>query len=212
MQQAPAEQQQSPSAQPAPVDQPPAQQVPAPTQPPAVSLPEVAVTARPPAPKPAAGERRAPPTTAAPVARVTRTTPSAAAAPASAPGTNAPEAVLDQKMQVMDRARDDLLPKLGASTSTIDRGAIEALPQGDNTPVDKLILQLPGVSYDSAVANPNFHVRNEYANVQYRINGVLLPEGVSGLGFAPLASSISPAEPFPFPRVPSVTMAAVGRR
>jgi opacity protein-like surface antigen/outer membrane receptor protein involved in Fe transport len=182
MQQAPAEQQQSPSAQPAPVDQPPAQQVPAPTQPPAVSLPEVAVTARPPAPKPAAGERRAPPTTAAPVARVTRTTPSAAAAPASAPGTNAPEAVLDQKMQVMDRARDDLLPKLGASTSTIDRGAIEALPQGDNTPVDKLILQLPGVSYDSAVANPNFHVRNEYANVQYRINGVLLPEGVSGLG------------------------------
>jgi outer membrane receptor protein involved in Fe transport len=182
MQQAPAEQQQSPSAQPAPVDQPPAQQVLVPMQPPAVSLPEVAVTARQPAPKPAAGERRAPPTAAAPAARVTRTPPSAAATPASAPGTNAPEAVLDQKMQVMDRARDDLLPKLGASTSTIDRGAIEAMPQGDNTPIDKVILQLPGVSYDSAVANPNFHVRNEYANVQYRINGILLPEGVSGLG------------------------------
>jgi hypothetical protein len=159
LQQAPAEQQQSPSAQPAPVDQPPAQQVPVPMQPPAVSLPEVAVSARQPAPKPAAGERRAPPTAAAPAARVTRTPPSAAATPASAPGTNAPEAVLDQKMQVMDRARDDLLPKLGASTSTIDRGAIEAMPQGDNTPIDKVILQLPGVSYDSAVANPNFHVQ-----------------------------------------------------
>jgi hypothetical protein len=166
MQQAPAKQQQSPSAQPAPVDQPPAQQVSAPTQPPAVSLPEVAVTARQPKPKPAAGERRAPPTAAAPAARVTRTPSSAAATPASAPGTNAPEAVLDQKMQVMDRAREDLLPKLGSNSSTIGRGAIEALPQGDNTPVDKLILQLPGVSNDSAVANPNFHVRNEYANVQ----------------------------------------------
>jgi hypothetical protein len=64
----------------------------------------------------------------------------------------------------------------------MDREAIEALPQGDNTPIDKVLLQAPGVSYDSAVSNPDYHVRNEYANVQYRINGILLPEGVSGLG------------------------------
>jgi outer membrane receptor protein involved in Fe transport len=38
------------------------------------------------------------------------------------------------------------------------------------------------VNYDSAVSNPNFHVRGEYANVQTRINGLVLPEGVSGLG------------------------------
>ena len=57
-----------------------------------------------------------------------------------------------------------------------------SLPQGDNTPLDKVVLQFPGVSYDSAVSNPDFHVRNEYANVQYRINGVMIPEGVSGLG------------------------------
>ena len=83
----------------------------------------------------------------------------------------------------MDQARDNnLLPKIGASTYTISRQAIEALPQGDNTPIDKVILQMPGVSYDSAVSNPDFHVRNEYANVQYRINGVVLPEGVSSLG------------------------------
>ena len=62
------------------------------------------------------------------------------------------------------------------------RQAIEALPQGDNTPIDKVILQFPGVSYDSAVSNPSFHVRNEYANVQTRINGVIVPEGVSALG------------------------------
>ena len=56
------------------------------------------------------------------------------------------------------------------------------MPQGNNTPIDKVILQLPGVSYNSAVSNPDFHVRNEYANVQIRINGVVVPEGVSGLG------------------------------
>ncbi|MGC2121523.1 MAG: TonB-dependent receptor [Xanthobacteraceae bacterium] len=85
-------------------------------------------------------------------------------------------------MTGLDQARDNLLPAIGASTSTITRSAIERSPQGDNTPIDKVILQLPGVSYDSAVSNPSFHVRGEYANVQTRINGVVVPEGVSGLG------------------------------
>ena len=85
-------------------------------------------------------------------------------------------------MQALDQARDNLLPKIGATTYTISRDAIVAMPQGDNTPIDKVILQFPGVSYDSAVSNPDFHVRNEYANVQYRINGIVIPEGVSGLG------------------------------
>ena len=97
--------------------------------------------------------------------------------------TTAAQAALDTKMGTLDRARDNnLLPKIGASTYTITRQAIENLPQGDNTPIDKVILQMPGVSYDSAVSNPSYHVRNEYANVQIRINGVVLPEGVSGLG------------------------------
>jgi len=87
------------------------------------------------------------------------------------------------EINAMDQARDNvLLTKLGATSYTMDRQAIESLPQGDNTPIDKVVLQAPGVSYDSAISNPDFHVRNEYANVQYRINGILLPEGVSGLG------------------------------
>ena len=85
-------------------------------------------------------------------------------------------------MKALDQARDNLLPKIGATSYTISREAIEALPQGDNTPIDKVILQFPGVSYDSAASNPDFHVRNEYANVQYRINGIVIPEGVSALG------------------------------
>jgi outer membrane receptor protein involved in Fe transport len=105
--------------------------------------------------------------------------------PAQEAGINATtpaQAALDRKMQGFDQSRDHILTKLGASTDTIDRAAIVAGPQGDNTPVDKLVLQFPGVNYDSAVSNPNFHVRGEYANVQTRINGLVLPEGVSGLG------------------------------
>ena len=43
------------------------------------------------------------------------------------------------------------------------------------------MLQAPGISQDSA-ASGNFHVRNEHANVQIRINGIMLPDGVSGFG------------------------------
>jgi len=90
---------------------------------------------------------------------------------------------LPAKSQEFDESRDqDLLPKLGATQYTIDKEALQALPQGTNTPLDKVLLQIPGISYDSAISNPDFHVRNEYANVQYRINGIQLPDGVSALG------------------------------
>ncbi len=85
--------------------------------------------------------------------------------------------------RALDRARDTvLLPKFGATNFRIDHKAIEALPQGEDTPIDKVLLQAPGVSADTAISNPNFHIRNEYANVQYRIDGIQLPDGVSALG------------------------------
>jgi outer membrane receptor protein involved in Fe transport len=91
--------------------------------------------------------------------------------------------LLWEKNKELDESRDkDLLPKLGATQYNIDQQAVETLPQGKNTPLDKVLLQAPGVSYDSAISNPDFHVRNEYANVQYRINGIQLPDGVSALG------------------------------
>jgi outer membrane receptor protein involved in Fe transport len=100
-----------------------------------------------------------------------------------ADAATAAQTALDAKTQEFNTARDNnLLTKLGASTTSISRAAIERMPQADNAPLDKLILQFPGVSYDSAASNPNFHIRGEYANVQTRINGVVVPEGVSGLG------------------------------
>jgi outer membrane receptor protein involved in Fe transport len=94
-----------------------------------------------------------------------------------------PQNELQEKNQELDRARDEnLLLKAGATTYAIDQASLQALPQGKNTPLDKVVLQTPGVSYDSAISNPDFHIRNEYANVQYRIDGIQLPDGVSALG------------------------------
>ena len=45
----------------------------------------------------------------------------------------------------------------------------------------QVLLQAPGVTQDSSDGG-YIHVRNEHANVQYRINGVALPEGVSLFG------------------------------
>ena len=63
----------------------------------------------------------------------------------------------------------------------MNRAFIETLPQGTNGSINKVLLQAPGVSQDSA-ASGEIHVRNEHANVQYRINGITLPDGISGFG------------------------------
>jgi outer membrane receptor protein involved in Fe transport len=137
-------------------------------------MPEIVVSAPKVKPKPNRVTRRRSPPSPAAAATAAPTSPTTGQTPA--------QAALNVTMSGLDQARSNLLTTIGASTSTINRAAIEALPQGDNTPIDKVILQLPGVSYDTAVSNPNFHVRNEYGNVQIRINGVVLPEGVSSLG------------------------------
>jgi hypothetical protein len=90
---------------------------------------------------------------------------------------------LQQESAELDEARDrNLLPKVGTTRYSLDQEDVQMLPQGTSTPLDKVVLQIPGVSYDSAISNPDFHIRNEYANVQYRIDGIQLPDGVSALG------------------------------
>lgn len=81
----------------------------------------------------------------------------------------------------MDAARRTTLAPAGSTIHTLDRKAIETLPQGTNAPLDKVLLQFPGVTQDSA-ASGDLHVRNEHANLQYRINGVMLPDGVGAFG------------------------------
>jgi opacity protein-like surface antigen/outer membrane receptor protein involved in Fe transport len=92
-----------------------------------------------------------------------------------------PAEVLTQKSNSFDQARSNLYTTIGTTSDTISHDTIEALPQGTNTPVEKVLLQTPGVSQDSA-ASGLIHVRNDHANVQFRINGVMLPDGVTGFG------------------------------
>jgi hypothetical protein len=105
------------------------------------------------------------------------------AAPAAPAPAASPASAYQTKIDALETSRDSfLLPKLGASSFTLDRAAIDSLPRGDNTPIDKVMLQAPGVAQDSALNNPDFHIRNEYSNVQYRIDGIPLPLGINGLG------------------------------
>jgi outer membrane receptor protein involved in Fe transport len=99
--------------------------------------------------------------------------------PAAPPQTEAQ--VVAGKNEKFDEARRNILAPIGAGSYQINHQAIEALPQGNNTTLDKVLLQAPGVTQDSA-ASGELHVRNEHGNIQYRINGIMLPDGVGAFG------------------------------
>ncbi len=92
-----------------------------------------------------------------------------------------PAEQLTEKQNGFDAARSNLYTTIGTTSDTLSSDTIQALPQGANAAVERVILQAPGVSQDSA-ASGLFHVRNDHANVQFRIDGVMLPDGVTGFG------------------------------
>jgi len=79
----------------------------------------------------------------------------------------------------LDEARNQLSPDVGSSEYVFDRKSIEAMPLGDSTPLNQVLLQAPGVVQDSY---GQLHVRGDHADLQYRINGVIIPESISGFG------------------------------
>jgi opacity protein-like surface antigen len=126
--------------------------------------------------------RKQPPKRAA-VRRTTPTTVTAAPTqPAQTPAqvqesANRP---VVQQTQNLDQRRDNvLLPKAGATTYQLNQRDIADLPQGTSAPAKSVELQFPGV-YQDSTASGDLHVRNDHANVQFRINGILLPDSVSG--------------------------------
>ena len=80
----------------------------------------------------------------------------------------------------LEEARNGLSPKTGGSVYHFAASDIDKLPQGESTTFNQVLLQAPGVVSDSAING--IHVRGDHANIQYRINGVILPEGISGFG------------------------------
>ena len=103
------------------------------------------------------------------------------ALPSSAPAAATPVSAARAKSDAFDQARSNLYTTIGTTSDVISHATIEALPQGANAPVEKILLQAPGASQDSA-ASGLLHVRNDHGNVQFRINGVMLPDGVTGFG------------------------------
>lgn len=79
----------------------------------------------------------------------------------------------------LDESRNKLSPKTGGSSFSFDKEAVENLPQGQMTSLDQALLRAPGVAQN---AHGQLYVRGDHANLQYRINGVMLPEGVTGFG------------------------------
>ncbi len=79
----------------------------------------------------------------------------------------------------LNEARNGIQTQTGASTYTIDAAAIAAAPGGDNTLLNQVILQSPEVAQDSF---GQFHIRGEHNGLQYRLNGIILPEGISVFG------------------------------
>jgi hypothetical protein len=79
----------------------------------------------------------------------------------------------------LNEARTGIETQVGASVYTIDAAAIAAMPSGDNSLLNQVIMQAPEVAQDSF---GQFHVRGEHNGLQYRLNGIILPEGISVFG------------------------------
>jgi outer membrane receptor for ferrienterochelin and colicins len=91
-------------------------------------------------------------------------------------------AVVDEVVVIAQRlneARNGIQTQTGASTYTINEAAIAAEPGGDNQLLNQVIMQAPDVAQDSF---GQFHVRGEHNGLQYRLNGIILPEGISVFG------------------------------
>jgi len=107
-------------------------------------------------------------------------TSTAAAANDASAGNNGP--VVDEVVviaQHLNEARNGIQTQTGASIYVINEDAITAAPGGDNQLLNQVIMQAPDVAQDSF---GQFHVRGEHNGLQYRLNGIILPEGISVFG------------------------------
>jgi outer membrane receptor for ferrienterochelin and colicins len=105
--------------------------------------------------------------------------PVAAADAAGGPSSAAPVTEIEVTARRLNEARAAIETQIGGSVYTIDSAALAALPGGDNTLLNQVVLQAPDVAQDSF---GQFHVRGEHNGLQYRINGIVLPEGINVFG------------------------------
>jgi outer membrane receptor for ferrienterochelin and colicins len=103
----------------------------------------------------------------------------AANADASATGNSPTQPQLNEievTARRLNEARSTIETQTGASTYIIDSEAIAAMPGGNNAQLNQVLLQAPDVVQDSF---GQIHVRGDHNDLQYRLNGIILPEGIS---------------------------------
>src|SRR5205807_1792932 len=102
----------------------------------------------------------------------------ASASPSPSPAGTEAERVVVQS-QEFDISREQIVPSLGATRYTVGPDRLDSQSQGEHAPFNQTMLRFPGVTQDSF---GQLHVRGEHANLQYRIDDVLIPESIPGFG------------------------------
>jgi outer membrane receptor protein involved in Fe transport len=70
--------------------------------------------------------------------------------------------------------------KTGNNQYSLTQHDIAALPQGENTSINDVLLQMPGVAQDD---QSQVHIEGEHEDLQWRINGVMMPmDSFTGFG------------------------------
>src|SRR5947208_1127081 len=105
--------------------------------------------------------------------------PPASTSPSPSPAGTAEAERMVVQSQEMDITREAIVPSLGATRYTVGPDRLDSQSQGEDAPFNQTMLRFPGVAQDSFA---QLHVRGEHANLQYRINEVLLPESIPGFG------------------------------
>jgi outer membrane receptor for ferrienterochelin and colicins len=100
----------------------------------------------------------------------------AAGGTSDAAGTGGSLATVVVTAKRLNEERASIETQIGASTYTVDSAAISAMPGGENSQLNQVLLQMPDVVQDSF---GQLHVRADHNDLQYRINGIILPEGIS---------------------------------
>ena len=81
--------------------------------------------------------------------------------------------------QHLNEERSRIDTDTGATTYKFDSKAIEAEPGGNNVQLNQVMLQLPDAAQDSF---GQLHIRGDHNGLQFRLNGVILPDGISVFG------------------------------
>ena len=96
---------------------------------------------------------------------------------ADQPGASLPTIVVTAQHLNQERSRIDT--QTGASTYTFNSDDIQSAPGGDNVQLNQVMLQVPDAAQDSF---GQLHIRGDHNGLQFRLNGVILPDGISVFG------------------------------